>query len=466
MNIIWILINFITIGLMPISAFGETDRILSRRGEFVAPQTGSSFAELNKVLFTDTQNQNEDLKRVKIHLLNGEVDMANVYLKKMAYSKTKLRPVVLRYLGMLNFIEGKFARSLEYLSKRELAETGHYKKICTLKILNIIVLDLKGQLQEEWDRCKLLNYNEFQNMNFVWLETLVEMKLKPKIGSTAKPFKGLKLASLNNEQLKIFLKLALYLNQEKLLLDELKEMDLDQLQDPEVREIVGHIYFRNKSLVKSYKFIEDLDSPNAENIKGNLYVLRKKYEIAYAQFKLALEKKANSQNSMERLLPLAWLLGDWSEGEKIAARVIASPQTQINKLTLASAFQTQKGDYKKAKTTLNSINQISKMGKEIEVTQLYSFVGLMENDQDVVKKQSSLSCQQFDLVNCWLSFQLEQWDSFPLTIRREELIPSRSQWRSLASEVKTDPLKETIYVNQLDIEELDDKQIDLIPNGK
>ena len=291
------------------------------------------------------------------------------------------------------------------------------------------------------------------------------MKLKPRIGLTKIPFKNIRLSSLNNDQLKIFLKLALYLNQEKLIEPELTDLDQMQIKDTEVRELIGQLYFRLGHFAKSYRFIEDLDSPNAENIKGNLYVLRQKYELAYAQFKLALEKKQNSQNAMERILPLAWLLGDWEEGAKIAERVIASPQTQVNKMTLISAFYTQKGDYAKAKDVLDSIVLRSRRGTEIDVTQLLSFVSLMQNRPDVIKKQAALSCAQFDMINCWLSFQMDQWDSFPLSIRRPDKMLVKKDWEKLSQEDLDEPLKETIYVNQLDIEELDDKLIKLTPDA-
>lgn len=169
---------------------------------------------------------------------------------------------------------------------------------------------------------------------------------------------------------------------------------------------------------------------------------------------------------MERLLPLAWLLSDWEEGAKIAERVIASPQTQVNKMTLLSAFYAQKGDYEKAKDVLDAINTRSRRGIELDVTQIHSFVGLMQNKPEVVKKQASLSCHQYDMMNCWLNLQMNQWDSFPLTIRRSDKIPSKREWEKLSNEDINQPLKETVFINQLDIEELDDKLIKLIPNAR
>jgi hypothetical protein len=442
-----------------------TEGLLSRRGKLVPPPILLDPQELNRVMFSELQEQNEDLKRVKYFLINGETRLAQVHLTKLAFTKTKLRPVVYRYLGIMNFIEGRFKRSLDFLSKQEM-NGSQYRKVCTLKILNMVVLDKKYELEDEWQRCTLENYNHFNEGNFVWLDILVQMKTNPRPGQTKVPFKKIRLSALDNNQLKIFLKLALYLNQEALIEPQIAELDLSQMEDTEVRDLVGHLLFRRGALAKSYRFIEDLKTPNAENMKGNLYILRQKYELAYAQFKLALEQKQNSQNAMERILPMAWLLGDWSEGSKIAERVIAAPQTQINKMTLMAAFLTQKGDYQKASDVIDAIIQRSRRGTEVDVTQLYSFAGLMQNRPHVVRKHAAASCSQYDMVNCWLSFQMDQWDSFPLTIRRAENLPNKREWETLSQESITDSLKEIVYVNQLDIEELDDKLIQLIPNAK
>ncbi|MBA2404168.1 MAG: hypothetical protein H0V66_05305 [Bdellovibrionales bacterium] len=443
-----------------------TQGLLSRRGELEPPKVLLDPAELNRIMFSEMQDQNRDLKKVKFYLLNGETRMAQVHLSKLAYTQTKLRPVIYRYLGMLSFIEGRFQKSYDYLSSKELQMLPHYSRICTLKVLNQVVLNKINLLDDEWKRCQLENYGHFKEGNFVWIETLVQMKLKPVVGLTKVPFKNIRLSAMDNDQLKIFLKLALYLNQEKLIEPQLAELDQMQIDDSEVRELMGQIFFRIGSLAKSYRYIEDLSSPNAENIKGNLYILREKYELAYAQFKLALEKKQNSQNAMERILPLAWLLGDWEEGGKIAERVIASPQTQINKMTLVAAFYTQKGDYVKAKDVMDTIVIRSRRGTEIDVTQLHSFVGLMQNQPYVVRKQAGLSCAQFDMINCWLGLQMDQWDSFPLTMRRPDKLPLKKDWERLSQEDLNQPLVETVYVNQLDIEELDDKLIQLIPNAR
>lgn len=462
------------ISLVTFSAFGKMDfvpegpntgHIASERGTFKPPTTHVEAQDLNKFFFSEMNEQEAELKKVKFYLMNGETRMAQVYLQGLAHTQTKLRPLVHRYMGILAFIESKFQKSFDHLNLPELQEIPHYPKICTLKVLNMVVLNILSGLQDQWEKCQTENKQDYESWNVLWLDTLVKMKLRPYAGSTKVPFKSAKLQALEVEQLKVLLKLAIYLNQEKLVLNDLNELTVDQLQDEEVRELVGQIHFRSGSLAKSYRYIEDLTSPNAENIKGNLYILRNKYELAYAQFKLALGQKQNSQNAMERIIPLAWLLGDWEEGSKYAERVVASPQTQMNKLALVAAFKTQKGDFVGAKNILNNIEGRSRRGTYIDVTQLQTFVALMQTDIATAKKYAQYSCDQYDFVNCWVLFQLDQWDNFPLTLRRMEEIVEKRTWENLSDNVYDKPLKETVYVNQIDIEELDDRLIQLVPTS-
>jgi hypothetical protein len=452
----------------PMSSGGDsisnaTEGLYARRGELKPPPEIFDLEDQNRVFFSEFKQHGEELKKVKYYLLNGEIRLARVFLSKLTYAKTKLRPVVNRYQAILNFIEGNYDESYDLLRTKEMDSAPHYSKVCTLRVLNQIILNKTSNLKEQWDRCKNENYGYLAATNLLWLETLIEIKLNPRHGITKVPFRNLNLEGLGNEELKVFLKMALYLNQEEQIIKEIPLLSVDQLQDTDVRELVGQIYFRTGALANTYKYVEDLKSPNSENIKGNLYILRKKYELAYAQFKLALEMKYNSQNAMERLLPLAWILGDWEEGAKYAERVIASPQTLIHKMTLAAAFHVQKGSFQEAREILDNVTQKSRRGGELDVTQLYSFASLMQNFPQQVRRYANISCAKYDLTNCWLLFQLGQWDAFPVMIRRDDTIAHKKRWEKLAKEDLYDPLKENIYVNQLDIEELDDKLIKLIP---
>lgn len=446
---------------LTLGSSSHAESLKSRRGTFVPPPSVFDTEELNKSLFSDNRNQHEDLKKIKYYLINGEIRLAKIYLNKLTYTDTKFKPIALRYLAMLHFIEGDFEKVRVALARPELSTIPHYSKICGMKVLTDIILSKTLNLEDDWGRCKVENSITFKEGNLVWLETLIQMKLNPNHGITRVPFRRMKLMSLSVDDVKMLLKLSLYLNQESLVEGQLNDLTQEQIQDPEIRELVGQIYFRMGIFSKSYKFVEELKSPNSENIKGNLYVLRDKYELAYAQFKLALEQKQNSQNAMERLLPLAWLLGDWENGVKYSERVIASPQTQINKLTVLASFLLQQGNYSRSREILNQIVSRSGRWAETDVTQLYSFVSLMENKPQDVIKQAKMSCQNFDLTNCWVLYQMQQWESFPNTMLRGDVVPSQNEWEKLTKEDIVSPINETLFVNQLDIEEMDDKLIQL-----
>ncbi len=443
--------------LIPLAWSDPQVNIYARRGEFYPPTEIFDLEELNSSFFDEFKKHQKELKRLKFYLINGELRLASVFLSKIAFANTKLRPIIHRYLSIIHFIDGNFKKSSEYLKSKELNKSPHYSKICVLKIINSIVLDDVSDLEENWSRCKIENYTQLNKDNSIWIDTLVELKTKPRLGITKIPFQNTRLSSLENEELKLLLKLSLYLNQEKILINDIQNLSSEQLRDHEIRELVGQIFFRTGAFANAFQYLEDLKSPNSESIKGNLYVLRGKYELAYAQFKLALEQKRNSQNALERLIPLAWILGDWQSGVQYAERMQSSSETFIQKLTLAASFQIQKTDFEKAETILEKINEKSRRSGEVEVSQLSSFVALMRNNPKQARKSADISCSQYDVINCWTLYQLSQWDGFPKLIRRKGEIKHKTLWEKLSKEEIQDPIKELVYINQVDIEELDEK---------
>lgn len=434
----------------------------ARRGEYEPPQLVFTQEELNKVFFSETRQYKEELKKVKYYLMNGELKLAKVYLQKLTFGRSRLRPIANRYLGMIAFIEQDYAKSIRYLTTGELKNSPYYAKICGVIVLSKIVLDEKKGLEDDWDRCRTEGLKDINATSFVWLDTLVKLKLDPQPGITSAPFVKLNLQSLEVPDLKILLKLAIYLNQEKLVVEKLPTLLPEQLADTEVRELAGHIWFRSGKFANAYKFIEDLKTPNAENIKGNLYLLREKYEVAYAQFKLALQIKQNSQNALERLVPIAWLLGDWRAGSAYARQLVTRSGAEANKLTIMAAFEMQAGNYEKTRSLLLEVRQKSRRGSALEVNQIGSFAALMENQPDELKAAASQSCELYDMVNCWVLLQMYHWENFPLLVRRGDEIPRKEDWTVLTEGKLGTKLTEPSYVFQQDIEELDDQNIKLI----
>jgi hypothetical protein len=451
--------------VLSLSALVLSEDRPSRRHQAPMPLFEADLFELNQNEFIQLKKQKNLLERVKYFLLNGQSDLARAQLTQLAYTRSALRPVIYRYIGLLNFLEGNFKESLEFLSKKEL-QLLPYRRICLLKVFNMIALDLKDELEAEWNRCQMENANHLDLDKIIWPQLLVEMKLRPRLGLARVPFKNIRLGGLDNNQLKIFLKLALYLNQEALLVPQIPELDLSQLEDPEVRELVGVLLLRKGALVRSYQFIEDLHSPNAQNVKGNLQTMRQKYQLAHDHFKLSLDKKTNSLSAMERLLPLSWLLEEWEMGEKRAREMIALGEETPATVTALAAFLTQRSEFQKSSEVLRDLWRRSDLAGGIEVNQLQSFNTLMQNKSDQAMKYAWASCQDYDLTNCWLSLQLMQWDDLPMVIKRQDKLPQRRDWEKLSSAPLLAPLKEEVYVNQLDIEEMDDKFLEMIEKPK
>lgn len=432
------------------------------RSNLAPPEIIFDVQELNRTFFSEMKNQTNNLKKVKYYLLNGNTHLARAHLMKLTYHESKLRPIIFRYLAWISFVEGDFEKIYQYLSIPELNTYPHFGKVCLLKTMTEVALNKIFDLEKNWDRCRIENGGKFSEKNVIWAEILVQLKLKNDQTIRSKPFKNIKLAMLENPDTKTLLKLAIYLNQEHLFYDEIPQMTYSQLKDEEIQEIVGHIYFKGGQFKRSYQLIKELPTPNSHTIKGNLHLLLDQKKQAYEEFKKALEIKQNSLNAMERVLPQAWLLGDSATGIKYSRLVFASPETHINKLTLLSAFLIQDKKYQQAQEVLNRITQNSKKGLEVEVNQLISFNSLMINKSEVAREKAQKSCQKNDLINCWMLYQLTQWDKFPLVLKREDEIPLREKWQELTKQKINDPIKEKVYINQMDIEELDDQAVNLL----
>ncbi|MFA5583274.1 MAG: hypothetical protein WDA09_03590 [Bacteriovoracaceae bacterium] len=458
----YIILGFLLFSQLVLAHVEETDHYM-RRGSYQLSPELFGMEELEQALFTKIGRESKDLKKAKYFLLNGKTKEAQLHLSKLAYSNTKLKPIIYRYLAVLSFIQGKYEKSQIYLSLPELNKFPEFAKICTLQVLNQIILNKVQNLEKNWDKCQIGNAQSFRRLNLTWLDTLVKIKVDHSEGITQVPFRKVRLDALSMNDLKILLKLSIYLNQDSLLLPEVNRLKTEDFKDQELREILGHMYFRNGQFVNAYRFIEDLKTPNAETIKGNLYVLQGKYEIAYAQFRLALEMKQNSENALERLLPLSWILGDWQNGSIYTENLYADQKHIPHKLTLLTSFMIQRGEFEKAEKLLHYISQQTGRGTHLDVTQLHSFTKLMRSKVDELTKQADMSCQQYDVVNCWILFQTTHWQDFPFVVRRQGEVEHTEKWKELTSSSINTPLKEAVYVNQLDIEELDDQLVELIP---
>jgi hypothetical protein len=407
------------------------------------------------------------MAQVKKFIINGQYEKAKSLLINADYTKNFTRSIQYRYLALINFIDGKYKKSLEYLNKKDLQTVQAQDKICLLKTLNLLIIENLQEAKFEWARCQNLTGGKSVT-NHTWMTTLVSVKLNESRNSIQRPFEGLSIENEREPFLSLFLKLSIYLNKQDEIIPRLKYLGINAYEDIKIRELIGMMYFRNGELVKAYNMLEDLTTPNANNFKGNIYLAQEKYELAYAQFKLALKNKDNSQNSLERIIPIAWILKQWKNGANYVRRLQTNKQSSFFQKALEAAFVTQQKDYKFASLILEEIVKGSRNSQSIEVNQLYSYNSVMLDDQQKSELYSNRSCNQKDGFNCWFRNYYLIWKDITKVIKQDKKIIENDTdlISTYTSEFNESPIQETEYISQKDIEELENANIDLLPELK
>lgn len=433
----------------------------------LAPSADRMKIEDDRKLIRTYQGQLDLLGRVKYYMVNGEVARAKRELLKVDAQSSLSILIKKRYQAMLYFIEGEYEQSLGVLEDPLFKNENAFAKVCVLKIFNQVILNKLDNIDRSFTLCRDLN-SDFSTNNEMWLENMIKLKQKdPKLlnGSEAKL-----LVSYAHHipSLKLWLKLAIYLNQEKMMLPMIADIPQEAFEDNEIRELIGLIYYRTKNFKKSVNFIEDLSTPNAENIKGNIYLDKKFYELAYGQFKLALQKKQNSLNAIERAVALAWILGQWQDGFDLSQKVKNTDTNEPQRLTLQAAFLTNMKQYDQAKRRLERAQGFFGSKPPKELSQLYGYVSLLTEDHESLNKYLNSACEAWDGLSCWLSLQNNLWSNFSRTIQREDAIVLDSELTLAGLKEKADsvPLTEAKIVDQRDVEEMDEALISVVPATK
>lgn len=434
--------------------------------EFQYPLRPEEVTDLHHAIrLDDTLSAVERLASIKYFLLGGNTDLAKLRLLHASYKNDFSRPIQLRYLAIVSFIEGKYAESLEYLNKPELAQFEYLKKVCLLKSMNLVILDKTRELETFWPQCREATLGHTTSLH-LWIETLISLRIKENRDAVQAPFKNLAIENNSGDFLRIYLKLALYLNQQQVIFPRLPYMSIEVFKNDELRELIGMLYYRDGQLLNTYKFIEDLDTPNSENIKGNIYLAQNKYELAYAQFKLALKAKSNSANALERIIPVAWRLRQWKDGLGYLSKYEVSSEKESEKNAITAAFLIQIGEFEKAREILLKLTQRYENGNTPEINTLLMYTYLNLKDELNLAKFAGKACEQKVGLACWMVYQMSIWEDISLTSFRDEKILSSKE--SLVEKFKSsfteEPLKEAVYISQRDVEELENAEINLLPD--
>lgn len=431
--------------------------------------------------FVETELQNEafergsdleNLLRAKYRLINGDLRMTKFYLNRIDDKKRKLYPIKIYYQSLVSFIEGDFEQSLIHLKNNHLNDVFNYPKVCLLKLINYMAVNDTESINKEKNNCMFYTAKNSKNDQY-WLDTMIKLKLKDSAGVRKNILTDVEYTLSDDEMAKLWLKTGLYLNKEKSMLDLISLLPESSYQSKRLREIVAFMYLRSgksSDHQKALAFIDDIDSANAENIKGNINLQNKEYELAFGHFRIALQKKQDSSNSLERAIPLAWILSQWTDGLTMLESTPNKKLDPRNVRAIRIAFLIRDKKFEIAQKELTLLKIDFQHAPPFEVNIMDSYVALMMGatekkfDRRKAEESSEKSCKDFDGISCWTSLQFIQWENLGKTIKRnEEIITDKELSIESLKEKKThEPLKEIQTVDQRDIEELDGQSIELM----
>lgn len=411
------------------------------------------------VLASFQQANLKHLREAKYFLINGDLKKTRFHLDQIEDPKA-IEGIVMRYKALIDFLTGQYVKSDKILREKKYESTNWNTETCVIKTLNNIALSNYEQIQKDYITCKYLTFDYSKNRQ-LWLDYLVNLKLRKDSVETRDSEMNLRIFFDDLETIKIWLKKNIYINKESQNIEKLYALPKYAFKNKAVRELVGLSYYRMGNEKKALDFIEDLDSPNANNIKGIINLSKKKYELAFGHFQLALKKKANSGNALKRAIPLAWMMEKYDIGLSLLKSFFYYDIDRFKQLALESAFKIQLERIKEAEKDLRYLNNEFSGNMPLKVMLANSYVSLRLSHMKDVKKYATLACKKFDGLNCWVWMQLFVWKNLDKVIKenRETKNAPSLTMDFLKKKPDFEPLDENPIIDQSYIEELDSNQV-------
>jgi len=405
-------------------------------------------------------------RQIKYQIISGNTDYARNLLSNTGTDSSLTKAINYRYLALIQFIEGDYLSVLKTLNKPIMKEFKFESSICFMKVLSYLITDQLIKGSDSWKTCKQAT-GKYSSNNLDWMQIIVDLKTKKDTKYIDNIFKNINIELVSEENLGIYLKLALYLNKHEKIIPRFKYFGTAALENINYRELIGLNYYRNGDLVKANQLLGKLNTTNAEVFKGNIYLFQKKYENAYAQYKLALKLKNNSKNALERLLPLSWKLNLWEDGLQYLQRMEVTHQNLIETYTLMAAFLTLSDKHKSAKEYLLKIKNKTISSEPIEVTQINVLNSIKLKDTSLLEHASEKSCQGFDGLNCWLTVGIKSWKGLTDLLEEKSLIHTNtlSLAEKYTKQTNFKSFNEPVLIKQIDIEEMDNNLIQIVPKN-
>ncbi len=409
-----------------------------------------------------------NLQKAKFKIISGDLKTAAFYLNRISENESVVTAIKKRYLAMIYFIEGRFDLSLKELNDKRVNNNSYYTQTCLLRLINFMAVNDIKSLEQERQACQFYT-SKFSKNDQYWLDSMIKLKVGDALGLRRN------LASFStltdDDDSKLWLKTGLYLNKEEQMLKMLSTLSESSYQSKRLREIIAFMYLRQGEPKKALAFIDDIDTANAENIKGNVNLANKEYELAFGHFRLALQKKQDSTNSLERAIPLAWLLSQWSDGLSMLTNLTNKSLDPRNTQATRIAFLIREKRFAEAQKELTLLKISFQNEPPFEVSIMDTYVNLVlssdmkEYDKRNIEESAEKACKAFDGISCWISLQYIQWENLGKTLKRDDPTFSDNSLtiESLKEKKVVEPLVEAKSIDQSDIEELDGETIKISP---
>lgn len=403
------------------------------------------------------------IQKIKELLLSGEIEKAKLLLSKIDREETVLAAIAHRYDALMAFLEGDMKKTVSILSAPIYLQENYYKQICVLKIMAMITMGPSKQLEKNIERCEFVTRKNSKNDHF-WLQNVRNLFF-----SKGQFHKGAHLSDFqwifaDKEYLRIWLKSGLFTNKENYIEEFFDSIPAIYYNSNEIRELLALIYYRIGNVERAKNFVEDLSGPNAENLKGNINLAQKKYELAYGHFKLALKAKHDSRNAIERAVPLAWLLGLWEEGSDLLHNSNNPKLDERKIIGLDTAFKMRADKTQAAYENALILQELYGQKPPFEVELMLAHLAMQTNDYLQMTNSLDKTCKRHNGMSCYFEMQTLVWDNIAKTSKREGNM--HKDMDSFLDEIKSTseliiPLNEQINIDQRDIEELDGEQIEI-----
>ncbi len=284
-----------------------------KRGDASRSLQADDSVLFDRQLQDDSKSRGSDLRNLsfaKFALMAGNTSLAQSYLDRLGSDHPRLKQIIQRYSALSAFMQDDYGKTYDLLKSERLNIINSYEEICLLRLVSLFALGKEhpeySKISPEFDSCRAITYKYTDNDHF-WLTSMkkiVQGKIRSLPGANVNDFTSI---LVTDDTTKLWMKLALYTNREKQIIKNIGLLPEESYLNVGIRELLGMAYYRMGDIKNSQDFIEDISTPNADNIRGDIALSKKEWELAYGHFRLALKRKDDSLNALERAIPLTWL---------------------------------------------------------------------------------------------------------------------------------------------------------------